>query len=81
VKQKRKRRPPNKKFRKALGKRVKELRKNIKISQSQLGFETGVHREQIGHIERGMQSPSADTLEAMSNVFDMKLKDFLDFEY
>lgn len=81
MKQKRKRRPPNKKFRKALGKRIKELRSGINISQSQLGFETGVHRDQIGRIERGIQSPSADTLEAMSTVFEMALKDFLDFTY
>ena len=81
MKQKRKRRPPNKKFRKALGKRIQELRHKVNISQSQLGFETGVHRDQIGRIERGIQSPSADTLEAMSTVFEMKLKDFLDFKY
>jgi transcriptional regulator with XRE-family HTH domain len=81
VKLKRKRRPPNKKFRKALGKRIQELRKKLNISQSQLGFETGIHRDQIGRIERGIQSPSADTIEAMSIVFEMKLKDFLDFEF
>jgi DNA-binding XRE family transcriptional regulator len=81
VKLKRKRRPPNKKFRKALGKRIQKLRNGIKISQSQLGFETGVHRDQIGRIERGVQSPSVDTLEAMSVVFEMKLKDLLDFKY
>jgi transcriptional regulator with XRE-family HTH domain len=77
----RKRRTPNNKFRKALGKRIQELRKGITISQAQLGFETGVHRDQIGRIERGIQSPSADTLEAMATVFEMKLKDFLDFKY
>jgi transcriptional regulator with XRE-family HTH domain len=81
VKTKRKRRPPNKKFRKALGKRIQELRGGMDISQSQLGFETGVHRDQIGRIERGLQSPSADTLEAMATVFGMKLADFLDFKY
>lgn len=77
----RKRRAPNKRFRKALGKRIQKLRKGINISQAQLGFETGIHRDQIGRIERGVQSPSADTLEAMSVVFEMKLKDFLDFTY
>jgi transcriptional regulator with XRE-family HTH domain len=77
----RKRRAPNKKFRKALGMRIQELRKGINISQAQLGYETGVHRDQIGRIERGIQSPSTDTLEAMAAVFEMKLKDFLDFKY
>lgn len=64
-----------------MGKRIQELRKEMNISQAQLGYETGVHRDQIGRIERGIQSPSADTLEAMSAVFDLKLKDFLDFKY
>jgi len=53
----------------------------MKISQSQLGYETDIHRDQIGRIERGVLSPSADTLEAISKVFEMKLKELLDFEY
>lgn len=81
MKLKRKRRAPNKKFRKALGKRIQELRMKTNISQAQLGFETGVHRDQIGRIERGVQSPSADTLDAIAEAVGMKIKDLLDFEY
>jgi transcriptional regulator with XRE-family HTH domain len=81
VKLKRKRRAPNKKFRKALGKRIQELRKKVNISQAQLGFETGIHRDQIGRIERGVQSPSADTLEAISVAVGTHIKDLLDFKY
>ena len=78
---KRKRRVPNKKFRKALGKRIRELRLLEKMSQSQFGFEVGIHRDQVGRIERGIQSPSADSLEAMACVFNLKIKEFLDFNY
>jgi transcriptional regulator with XRE-family HTH domain len=81
VKKTRKRRSPNKKFRKALGKRIQELRNDAGISQAQLGYETGVHRDQVGRIERGVQSPTADVLEAIAGVLQMKLKDLLDFEY
>ena len=81
MKKSRKRRPPNKKFRKALGSRIQHIRIEMKISQSQLGYETDIHRDQIGRIERGVLSPSADTLEAISKVFEMKLKELLDFEY
>ena len=75
------RRSPNKKFRKALGKRIRELRLLEKMSQSQFGFEVGIHRDQVGRIERGVQSPSVDSLEAMASVFDMSLKELFDFEY
>lgn len=78
---KRKRRLPNKKFRQALGKRIRELRLLEKMSQSQFGFEVGIHRDQVGRIERGIQSPSVDSLETMANVFNIKLKELLDFEF
>lgn len=78
---KRKRRSPNKKFRKALGERIRELRMEEEMSQSQFGFEVGIHRDQVGRIERGVQSPSADSIEAMASVFNMKLNKLLDFEY
>lgn len=81
MKQKRKRRAANKKFRKALGIRIRNLRKKEKMSQAQLGFEVEVHRDQIGRIERGIQSTSADTLEAMASIFGMTLKEFFDFDY
>ncbi len=77
----RKRRKPYKRFRKVLGKRIQTLRLEENISQSQLAYETGVHRDQIGRIERGIQSPSADTLYALSKVFDMPLSELLDFEF
>ncbi|MGP8215668.1 MAG: helix-turn-helix domain-containing protein [Bacteroidia bacterium] len=81
MKKTRKRRPPNKRFRKALGKRIQMLRNDAEISQAQLGYETGVHRDQIGRIERGVQSPTADILEAIASVFEIKLKELLNFEY
>ena len=77
----RKRRVPNKKFRKALGERIQDLRNKANISQAQLGYETGVHRDQIGRIERGAQSPSADTLEAIAQEVGIQIKELLDFKY
>ena len=71
----------NKKFRKALGKRIRSLRLEQRISQAQLGFEGGLHRDQIGRIELGKQSPSADILEAIATALNLKLKELLDFEY
>ena len=51
------------------------------MSQDQLAFEAGIHKEHVGRIERGEQSATADILVAIANVFDMKVKDLLDFEY
>ena len=70
----------NKKLLRALGKRIRELRKKQNISQAQLGFECGVHGEYIGRIERGLQSPTISTLESVAKALDVKLKDLVDFE-
>jgi transcriptional regulator with XRE-family HTH domain len=74
-------RKPNKKFRTALGKRIRFLRTEQEISQEQLGYESGLHRDQIGRIELGKQSPSADNLEAIAAALNIKLKELMDFDY
>lgn len=78
---KRARLAPNKKFRKALGKKLLRLRSGENISQAQLAFESGIGREQVGRIERGEQSPTVDILVAIADVLKMTVKDLLDFEY
>lgn len=71
----------DKKFIKGLGKRIRELRKQQAISQDQLAFEVGIRREQVIRIESGKQSTSIDILRKIADNFDMKLKEFFDFEY
>lgn len=39
-----------------------ELRKARKISQEELGFESGYHRTYISQLERGRKSPSLKTI-------------------
>lgn len=46
----------------AFGMTVQELRKVRKISQEQLGFESGFHRTYISQLERGQKSPSLKTI-------------------
>ena len=70
----------NKRLLKALGKRIREIRKEQNISQAQLGFECGVHGEYIGRVERGMQSPTISTLDSISKALGIKLKELIDFE-
>lgn len=46
----------------AFGLTLQELRKARKISQEELGFESGYHRTYISQLERGRKSPSLRTI-------------------
>ncbi len=46
----------------AFGSTLQELRKTRKVSQEQLGFESGYHRTYISQLERGRKSPSLRTI-------------------
>lgn len=40
--------------------RVRELRKQLGLSQEELGFKSNIHRTYIGAVERGEQNVSLD---------------------
>lgn len=69
----------NKKLLKALGKRIREIRKEQGISQSQLAFESGIHRDQIGRIELGKQNSSISVLDSISNALNIPIKELFEF--
>ena len=46
----------------AFGLTLQDLRKVRKISQEELGFESGCHRTYISQLERGRKSPSLRTI-------------------
>jgi transcriptional regulator with XRE-family HTH domain len=46
----------------AFGLTLQEMRKARKISQEELGFESGYHRTYISQLERGLKSPSLRTI-------------------
>ena len=45
-----------------LGDVVGETRRKLRLSQEELAFEAGLHRTSVSHIERGLKSPTVDTL-------------------
>ena len=66
----------------ALGKRVRQQRKLLSMTQSQLAAAIHVSTSYIGHIERGIKHCSLDTVVDLSNVLrvtpDILLQDSLD---
>jgi transcriptional regulator with XRE-family HTH domain len=46
----------------ALGRRIRQLRVERGLTQETLGFEAGLHRTYVGHVERGEKNVSAMNL-------------------
>ena len=68
-------------IKKLLGLRIKQLRKNINLTQFALGEKIGIDQRQVAYIEGGNCFPSLKTLNKLSNVFDCNLKDLFDYEH
>lgn len=69
----------NDKALKKIGKKIRVLRKEQNISQSQLSFEANVRVNQIGRIERGEINTSISTIIAIAEALNVKVKDLFDF--
>jgi transcriptional regulator with XRE-family HTH domain len=52
----------------AFGRALKEFRTAAKVSQEQLGLESGYHSTYISMLERGLYSPSFRTILALAKV-------------
>lgn len=63
-----------------VAKRIRTLRKEKGYTQESLAFEANMHPAQIGHIERGIQSPTIDTIEKIINALNISIQDFFDFD-
>lgn len=68
-------------IKKLLGLRIKQLRKNMGITQFVLGEKIGLDQRQVAYIECGNSFPSLKTLNKFSNVFNCSLKDLFDYEH
>lgn len=70
----------DKKFLKALGKKIKGLRKAQKISQDQLAYESNMHRTHINRIENGKLDAGISKLRAIAKALNISLKELVDVE-
>ena len=64
---------------KQLGKRIRKLRKEQKLSQEELGIKAQIHRTYIGSVERGEQNISIENIGKLSKALRCKPKDLFDF--
>ncbi len=64
-----------------IGLQIVKLRKAKGISQSDLAELVNVSDATISRLERGVSTPSIQTLEKISHALNVRLKDLFDFEY
>ncbi|MGN0804172.1 MAG: helix-turn-helix domain-containing protein [Candidatus Coproplasma sp.] len=62
-----------------VGRRIKELRNRLNISQEELGFRSGVHRTYIASLEVGKRNVSIVTLEKIVKALEVSFCEFFDF--
>ena len=55
----------------AFGQVVRDCRSAQELSQKQLGFEAGIHRNYVGMIERTEKSPTLSTIQALAAASGM----------
>lgn len=62
-----------------VGRRIKELRNKLGISQEELGDLANLDRTYITSVECGKRNISIVNIEKLANALDVNLKDFFDF--
>lgn len=61
----------------SFGRVLKELRQKQGLSQEELGFQSGYHRTYISLLERGLKSPSLNTIFQMANALGINPSDMI----
>lgn len=57
------------------GKRIKEIRKKIGISQEELAFRSNLHKNYVGDVERGTRNVSLKAIEKFAFGLGVEIKD------
>ncbi len=58
---------------KAIGQRIRSLRKEMKLTQEELAEKLGIQTNSIARIERGIRVPSIELFADMSTFFGVTL--------
>lgn len=62
-----------------VGKRIKELRNKLGISQEELASRSEIHRTYIASLEVGKRNVSIETLEKVVKALEVSLSEFFNF--
>ena len=65
---------------KLLGKRIKQIRKNAGFTQERLSELIGIETGSLSTIESGRSFPSLVTLEKISQILNVEMKAFFDYD-
>lgn len=63
---------------KAFGKRLREIRLSMGLSQEELSGRAELDRTYVSGCERGKRNPSIKTIIKLANALEVNLKDFFD---
>ena len=61
----------------AFATRLREVREAASLSQEELGFRSGLHRTEVGMLERGIRLPRIDTLNRLAGSLGVDPGDLL----
>lgn len=61
----------------ATGKRIKDLRKKMGLTQKALAKKSGVHENTIARLERGRHTISTPTAKSLSKALDVDVSQIL----
>ena len=62
------------------GQRLRQLRKDKKLTQERLAELTHLSKDQISFLERGKSGTTLDRLGILAEALDIPVKDLLDFD-
>jgi transcriptional regulator with XRE-family HTH domain len=72
--------PQEKQLLVALGDHIKQLRKQINLSQEKLAFVCGLDRTYVGSVERGERNISIINLKKIADALQVELSELLNFK-
>ena len=63
-----------------VGLNIRLRRTRLSMTQEELAFRSGVSNNMISNVERGIQSPTVETVAAIAKVLDIELYKLFIFE-
>lgn len=66
----------NAKLPKVLGKKIQKRRKEMELTQEELGDKVGISRAYMGYIEQGRYAPSLEVLEKIAKILKSPMSNF-----